>query len=176
MLSSMLRKTEFKDMKMKFLFHYLLSKFWNLGGCGTITFLCFMLSLSCRRISSVFCFCPLRLFFNWAECFCRESAKPMWLCLLPILSMNSILYFSAIDRTLLPIILFSVFHKCFVSLSQVLLKRSGTKEGAFTHAPTGAFDHDLFTLIWGPTVAALSFVFDKSSDDAIIAKAISGFR
>ena len=24
------------------------------------------------------------------------------------------------------------------------------------------FDHDLFTLVWGPTLAALSYVFDKS--------------
>ncbi|XP_060605825.1 Golgi-specific brefeldin A-resistance guanine nucleotide exchange factor 1-like isoform X2 [Ruditapes philippinarum] len=62
-------------------------------------------------------------------------------------------------------------------LWKVLLKRGNTKEGLFTHAPTGAFDHDLFTLIWGPTVAALSFVFDKStSDESIISKAISGFR
>ncbi|XP_052237414.1 Golgi-specific brefeldin A-resistance guanine nucleotide exchange factor 1-like isoform X1 [Dreissena polymorpha] len=61
-------------------------------------------------------------------------------------------------------------------LWKVMLKRAGTLDGVFRHAPTGAFDHDLFTLIWGPTVAALSFVFDKSSDEAIIAKAISGFR
>ena len=59
---------------------------------------------------------------------------------------------------------------------QVLLKRGNTKEGIFTHAASGMFDHDLFTLIWGPTVAALSFVFDKSSDEAIISKATSGFR
>lgn len=59
---------------------------------------------------------------------------------------------------------------------KVLLKRGNGKEGAFVHAPTGSFDHDLFTLAWGPTVAALSFVFDKSSDDGIIQKAISGFR
>lgn len=116
------------------------------------------------------------LLFNQAECLYRESAESMKLCLLPTLSMNSLVHFSVLDITLLTLILFSVFHKCFISLSQVLLKRSGTKEGAFTHAPTGVFDHDLFTLIWGPTVAALSFVFDKSSDDAIIAKAISGFR
>jgi hypothetical protein len=24
------------------------------------------------------------------------------------------------------------------------------------------FDHDLFTLVWGPTLAALCYVFDKS--------------
>ncbi|CAH1795724.1 unnamed protein product, partial [Owenia fusiformis] len=59
---------------------------------------------------------------------------------------------------------------------KVLLKRGATKEGIFLHVPTGAFDHDLFHLIWGPTVAALSFVFDKSLDDTIIQKAISGFR
>ncbi|ESO85819.1 hypothetical protein LOTGIDRAFT_130403 [Lottia gigantea] len=56
------------------------------------------------------------------------------------------------------------------------LKRGATKEGVYIHAPTGLFDHEIFTLIWGPTVAALSFVFDKSGDEAMIQKAISGFR
>ena len=28
--------------------------------------------------------------------------------------------------------------------------------------PKNMFDHDLFTIIWGPAVAALSYVFDKS--------------
>jgi len=51
-----------------------------------------------------------------------------------------------------------------------------TKEGDFTHAPAGAYDRDLFAIVWGPTVAALSFVFDKSSDEMIIQKAVSGFR
>jgi hypothetical protein len=59
---------------------------------------------------------------------------------------------------------------------QVLLRRGATKEGVFLHAPTGAFDSELFTLIWGPTVAALSFVFDKSTEESIIQKAVSGFR
>ncbi|XP_074647787.1 Golgi-specific brefeldin A-resistance guanine nucleotide exchange factor 1-like isoform X2 [Tubulanus polymorphus] len=61
-------------------------------------------------------------------------------------------------------------------LWKVLLRRGTSKEGIFIHAPNGSFDHDLFTLIWGPTVAALSFVFDKSMDETIIQKAISGFR
>ncbi|KAK3091515.1 hypothetical protein FSP39_020408 [Pinctada imbricata] len=61
-------------------------------------------------------------------------------------------------------------------LWKVLLRRGTTKDGSFMHLPSGSFDHDLFTLIWGPTVAALSFVFDKSSDDSIIQKAIAGFR
>lgn len=59
---------------------------------------------------------------------------------------------------------------------KVLLHRGASKEGVFLHAPTDAFDHDMFTLIWGPTVAALSFVFDKSSDETVIQKAVSGFR
>ncbi|XP_064640698.1 Golgi-specific brefeldin A-resistance guanine nucleotide exchange factor 1-like [Lineus longissimus] len=61
-------------------------------------------------------------------------------------------------------------------LWKVLLRRGTGREGLFSHAPTGSFDHDLFSLIWGPTVAALSFVFDKSLDDTIVQKAISGFR
>ncbi|CAM1293367.1 GBF1 (predicted) [Pycnogonum litorale] len=62
-------------------------------------------------------------------------------------------------------------------LWKVLLKRGSSKDGVFISAPNGLYDHDLFTLIWGPTVAALSFVFDKSSHDASITqRAISGFR
>ncbi|XP_041865617.1 Golgi-specific brefeldin A-resistance guanine nucleotide exchange factor 1 isoform X2 [Melanotaenia boesemani] len=58
----------------------------------------------------------------------------------------------------------------------VLLHRGATPEGVFLHVPPGSYDHDLFTMTWGPTIAALSFVFDKSLDDNIIQKAITGFR
>ena len=61
-------------------------------------------------------------------------------------------------------------------LWKILLRRGMSPEGQFIHVPTGAFDRDLFSLVWGPTVAALSFVFDKSLDETIIQKAISGFR
>lgn len=46
----------------------------------------------------------------------------------------------------------------------------------FIHAPTGYYDDEIFSLIWGPTIAALSFVFDKSQEQAIVQKAITGFR
>lgn len=59
---------------------------------------------------------------------------------------------------------------------KVLLKRGASAEGKFLHVPTGAFDRDLFSLVWGPTVAALSFVFDKSAQEVIVQKATSGFR
>ncbi|XP_075790650.1 Golgi-specific brefeldin A-resistance guanine nucleotide exchange factor 1 isoform X3 [Pelodiscus sinensis] len=58
----------------------------------------------------------------------------------------------------------------------VLLHRGATEEGIFLHMPPGSYDHDLFTMTWGPTIAALSYVFDKSLDETIIQKAVSGFR
>ncbi|XP_067876505.1 Golgi-specific brefeldin A-resistance guanine nucleotide exchange factor 1 isoform X3 [Heterodontus francisci] len=58
----------------------------------------------------------------------------------------------------------------------VLLNRGSSSEGIFLHVPPGSYDHDLFTMTWGPTIAALSYVFDKSLDETIIQKAISGFR
>ncbi|XP_053088971.1 Golgi-specific brefeldin A-resistance guanine nucleotide exchange factor 1 isoform X2 [Pangasianodon hypophthalmus] len=58
----------------------------------------------------------------------------------------------------------------------VLLHRGATSEGIFLHVPAGSYDHDLFTMTWGPTIAALSYVFDKSLEDTIIQKAITGFR
>ncbi|XP_051945583.1 Golgi-specific brefeldin A-resistance guanine nucleotide exchange factor 1-like isoform X5 [Xyrauchen texanus] len=57
----------------------------------------------------------------------------------------------------------------------VLLRRGATSEGIFVHVPGSSYDRDLFTMTWGPTIAALSYVFDKSLDDAIIKKAIAGF-
>lgn len=60
-------------------------------------------------------------------------------------------------------------------LWKVLLRRGASKDGVFIHAPGGLFDHDLFSLIWGPSVAALSFIFDRSLDPSVYQKAISGF-
>ncbi|XP_055026813.2 Golgi-specific brefeldin A-resistance guanine nucleotide exchange factor 1 isoform X5 [Misgurnus anguillicaudatus] len=58
----------------------------------------------------------------------------------------------------------------------VLLHRGTSPEGLFLHVPDSSYDRDLFTMTWGPTIAALSYVFDKSLDDTIIQKAIAGFR
>ncbi|XP_052469561.1 Golgi-specific brefeldin A-resistance guanine nucleotide exchange factor 1 isoform X4 [Carassius gibelio] len=58
----------------------------------------------------------------------------------------------------------------------VLLHRGASSEGMFLHVPDSSYDRDLFTMTWGPTIAALSYVFDKSLDDNIIQKAIAGFR
>ncbi|ELU03437.1 hypothetical protein CAPTEDRAFT_227129 [Capitella teleta] len=59
---------------------------------------------------------------------------------------------------------------------KVLIRRGAGSGGSFIHAPTGALDRELFSLVWGPTVAALSFVFDKSLEETIIQKAVTGFR
>ena len=69
-----------------------------------------------------------------------------------------------------------IFKTLHVFCFQVLLRRGSTREGKFIHTPNGLFDHDLFSLIWGPTVAALSFIFDKSSDPTIVEKTMNGFR
>ncbi|GMS87930.1 hypothetical protein PENTCL1PPCAC_10105, partial [Pristionchus entomophagus] len=61
-------------------------------------------------------------------------------------------------------------------LWKVLLRRGETSEGSFTHAPTGWNDQDLFALIWGPAIAALSYVFDKSDHEHILQRALSGYR
>lgn len=61
-------------------------------------------------------------------------------------------------------------------LWKVLIRRSVNEDALFTHAPAGSYNYDIFNIIWGQTVAALSFVYDKSLDAAIIQKIISGFK
>lgn len=61
-------------------------------------------------------------------------------------------------------------------LWKVLLRRGASKDGIYHHAPNGLYDHDLFSLIWSPTIAALSCLFDKSNDISVYQKAMLGFR
>ena len=37
----------------------------------------------------------------------------------------------------------------------------GEEETEFIQTDNGIFDHNLFGLTWGPSVAALSYIFDK---------------
>lgn len=70
-------------------------------------------------------------------------------------------------------------HRGFVRetyLWKLMLKQSlvpGSSQ--FLHTPTGSYSYDIFTLLWGQTVAALSFVFEKSNFDPVIEKSIQGF-
>lgn len=63
-------------------------------------------------------------------------------------------------------------------LWKVLIRRSASPTCIYQSPLTdeGIYDHDLFSLSWGPIVAALSFIFDKTSDSATIIKALNGFR
>ena len=58
----------------------------------------------------------------------------------------------------------------------MLLHRSAGEEGKFLSVKSSEFDQDLFLLSWGPTVAALSYVFDKADEKSIAQRAIDGFR
>ncbi|KAJ7337743.1 G-box binding factor [Desmophyllum pertusum] len=59
---------------------------------------------------------------------------------------------------------------------KVLLRRSSTPEGRYIHGLGSSFDQDLFLIIWGPTVAALSYVYDNGLEKSVAQKAIVGFR
>ncbi|CAI4230553.1 unnamed protein product [Auanema sp. JU1783] len=61
-------------------------------------------------------------------------------------------------------------------LWKVLLRRGESTEGLFVHAPTGWNDYALFSLVWGPAIAALSYMFDKSEHDIILKRALNGYR
>ncbi|TRY67573.1 hypothetical protein TCAL_07827 [Tigriopus californicus] len=61
-------------------------------------------------------------------------------------------------------------------LWKCVLKRGTEPCSRFLLAPNGFFDHDIFSIIWGSTVAALSYVFDKSNDPAVINRALNGFQ
>ncbi len=61
-------------------------------------------------------------------------------------------------------------------LWKCVLKRGQEENSAFLMADNGYFDHDIFSIIWGPTVAALSYVFDKSDDRDVVRRALNGFQ
>ncbi|XP_077538391.1 sec7 domain-containing protein garz [Haemaphysalis longicornis] len=62
-------------------------------------------------------------------------------------------------------------------LWKVLLRRGASKAGRFVHAPNGLLDHDLFTLVWGPTVAALASVLDRAPcESLVLQRALGGYR
>ncbi|XP_062518371.1 Golgi-specific brefeldin A-resistance guanine nucleotide exchange factor 1-like isoform X2 [Corticium candelabrum] len=58
----------------------------------------------------------------------------------------------------------------------MMLRRSSSPDGHFLHVNDSTYDQDIFFLAWGPTIAALSVVFDGSLEDTVIQKAIIGFK
>eukprot|EP00731_Ephydatia_muelleri_P005725 Em0002g1901a len=60
-------------------------------------------------------------------------------------------------------------------LEWTLLTRSQWPEAQYWEVTTSEYDQDLFLVAWGPTVAAVSYVFDIAEDKNIVQKAIGGF-
>ncbi|XP_055643698.1 Golgi-specific brefeldin A-resistance guanine nucleotide exchange factor 1 isoform X2 [Toxorhynchites rutilus septentrionalis] len=61
-------------------------------------------------------------------------------------------------------------------LWKMLLRRGTTKDGLFHHVFGPNHDRELFRIIQGSTLAALSFIFDKSNDNAqLYQKSMNGF-
>ena len=58
----------------------------------------------------------------------------------------------------------------------MLLARGSSQEGRFRHVSNGQLDQDVFHLVWGPVVAALSYIFDNSQRQAVVVKAMLGFK
>ena len=50
-------------------------------------------------------------------------------------------------------------------LWKMLLRRGSGKCGAYYHVEDSGYDKDLFNIVWGSALAALSFMFDKSSEN-----------
>ena len=72
---------------------------------------------------------------------------------------------------------FSVLSMYFtMSRFQVLIRKCMKDPNPFIHVTSSRYDQELFLVVWGPTVAALSYVYDNSNDKANIQKTMQGFR
>lgn len=59
-------------------------------------------------------------------------------------------------------------------LWKVLLRRGVTKDALFSHVSDATHDPQLFQLVWGPTLAAISYIFDKTSEPTAFARPLDG--
>ena len=48
--------------------------------------------------------------------------------------------------------------------------------GNYIHAPAGSYNQEIFNIVWGQTISALSFVYDKSFELSVVQKTINGFK
>ena len=57
-----------------------------------------------------------------------------------------------------------------------VVKRSASPEGILVSCTMQpVFDSDMFAMIWGPTIASISVVFDQAEDESIVQYTIDGF-
>ncbi|XP_030381756.1 Golgi-specific brefeldin A-resistance guanine nucleotide exchange factor 1 isoform X2 [Scaptodrosophila lebanonensis] len=59
-------------------------------------------------------------------------------------------------------------------LWKVLLRRGATNDGRFQYVHNAAYDIEIFNIVWGASLSALSFMFDKSTEMGY-QSALSGF-
>lgn len=50
-------------------------------------------------------------------------------------------------------------------LWKVLLRRGNTSDGIFNYVQDAAYDLEIFRILWGASLSALSFMFDKSAEN-----------
>ncbi|XP_065181030.1 Golgi-specific brefeldin A-resistance guanine nucleotide exchange factor 1-like [Sycon ciliatum] len=61
-------------------------------------------------------------------------------------------------------------------LWKLLLSRGTSSEGRFRHVSNGQLDQDVFHLVWGYVVAALSCIFENSQRQSVVVKSMIGFK
>lgn len=61
-------------------------------------------------------------------------------------------------------------------LWKVLLKKGASKDGLYFHVNDNKYDNELYQLIYGSIVAALSFVYEKAEDQIVFKKVMDGFE
>uniref|UniRef100_A0A7M5X4G9 SEC7 domain-containing protein n=1 Tax=Clytia hemisphaerica TaxID=252671 RepID=A0A7M5X4G9_9CNID len=59
---------------------------------------------------------------------------------------------------------------------KLLLRRAEGPDGIYIPVTSSIYDEELFLVLWGPTVAALSYIYENSVDKTNIQKTILGFR
>ena len=64
----------------------------------------------------------------------------------------------------------------WVLFMQVLIRKCTGPDAFYINVDSSLYDEELFLVVWGPTVAALSYIYDNSMDKVNIQKAIQGFR
>lgn len=60
-------------------------------------------------------------------------------------------------------------------LWKVLLRKGTSKDGLYYHVNDKVYDNELYQLIYGSIVAALSFVYEKAEDQNVYKKVLEGF-
>lgn len=59
-------------------------------------------------------------------------------------------------------------------LWKVLLRRGVTKDACFAHVSDATHDPQLYQLVWGPTLAAISYIFDKTVEPNSFGRPLAG--